>query len=389
MQYLNNDIEKLLRKAANEAPVKPKGADWDKIAGQLQQRETPNNPQPKRDFKKFLLVVPLLLAGFVCDRFFWAGFKYGQQQSAMISETAQKGFENVAPINNKLNDEGRATKRQNKIINTPLIDKIVFVFTQVNNDNKITGENTLVTADEKNTAVEKEISADAKMDGVVDSTAVLEEKITTDTIKVNEQVQGKKKMKGRFYLSALVAPDVSTIKFQKVDALGYGGGLKLGYNINEKWSVETGVLWQHKEYYTDAEHFKTDKIYIPQNVKMINASGYCEMLEIPLDVRYDYKKSSRNNWYALAGLSTYLMMKEDYDYLMERNGQQYNYAKYYNKPSQYIFSIVNLGAGLEHKVGRAGSIRLEPYVKLPLKGMGVGSLPFTSSGVNIGFTHPF
>jgi hypothetical protein len=112
------------------------------------------------------------------------------------------------------------------------------------------------------------------------------------------------------------------------------------------------------------------------------------MWEIPLNIRYNFNKSERMKWFATAGLSTYLMTKENYTY-------QYNYwsggptedsAWKINKPSQYWFSVVNLSAGFEQRLGKIGNLRLEPYVRLPLSGIGTGRLPIMSAGLNIGFT---
>jgi hypothetical protein len=416
MQYLNNDIENLLRKAAMHAPVKAKGADWDKVFGQLDQPNEDVVAENKRDFKKYLFIIPLLLASLVCDKFLQLRLDngHGQKQHSFNTVSEQKAFEEIDEKGNKIaNGEIATVKRENKKFSSRLIDNTVFVFTpQISKSEK---EKHTVTENKNSEQKEEVVVSESKISSTTSqnefknqTASVNKEQVATseqaqkafenvaDENKneavaaiENKQKAKKQKAKSKFYLTALVAPDVSTIKFQKIDAMGYGGGLKAGYNISKKWAVETGVLWQHKEYYTKGEHFKTNKIYLPQNVKIINANGYCEMFEIPVDVRYNYKQTAKNNWFALAGLSTYLMQEEDYVYLMERNGQQYEYNKYYTKPSQYWFSIVNISAGYEHKVGGFGSMRIEPYLKLPLKGMGVGSLPFTSAGVNFGFTHTF
>jgi hypothetical protein len=56
------------------------------------------------------------------------------------------------------------------------------------------------------------------------------------------------------------------------------------------------------------------------------------------------------------------------------------------KPSQYFFSVVNVSAGFEQRIGKIGSLRLEPYIRLPLSDIGTGRLPIMSAGLNIGIT---
>ena len=40
------------------------------------------------------------------------------------------------------------------------------------------------------------------------------------------------------------------------------------------------------------------------------------------------------------------------------------------------------------KLGTVGDLRIEPYVKLPLNGLGLGSLPLRSTGIYLGITRP-
>jgi hypothetical protein len=81
------------------------------------------------------------------------------------------------------------------------------------------------------------------------------------------------------------------------------------------------------------------------------------------------------------------------------NKEHYNYeAKYmgggpswpgqwtYKTPHDYWFSILNFSIGYEQKLGNVGNLRLEPYLRIPLSGMGTGKLPIMSTGLNIGFT---
>jgi hypothetical protein len=94
-------------------------------------------------------------------------------------------------------------------------------------------------------------------------------------------------------------------------------------------------------------------------------------------------------WFGTAGLSTYFMSKEKYTYAYDYNWTgPTDYSHWnINKPSQYWFSILNLSAGFEQRIGKIGNLRLEPYVRVPLSGIGTGRLSIMSAGLNIGFTH--
>ena len=111
------------------------------------------------------------------------------------------------------------------------------------------------------------------------------------------------------------------------------------------------------------------------------------MWEIPLNIRYNFSKSERMKWFATAGLSTYLMSREYYDFNETGGGALWGGSWDIRKPSQNWFSIVNISAGFEQHIGKIGNLRIEPYLRLPLSGIGTGRLPIMSAGLNIGITH--
>ena len=125
---------------------------------------------------------------------------------------------------------------------------------------------------------------------------------------------------------------------------------------------------------------------MPPGYNLLNVDGICNMWEIPVNVRYNFNTSLRMKWFATAGLSTYLMTSEKYAYRVESSWNTEDSSWNIHKPSQYLFSIVNLSAGFEQRVGKIGNLRLEPYVRIPLSGIGTGKLPILSAGLNIGFT---
>lgn len=190
------------------------------------------------------------------------------------------------------------------------------------------------------------------------------------------------------YLSTIGGPDFSTIKGQNVD-MGYSIGLLVGYRFAKKFSAETGLLWDKKSYYSDGKYFKTNKINLPNYVTLLNVDGNCKMIEIPINVRYDFATRKKGSWYVTAGSSTYLMKKEDYNYDYKRYNTAYTGYKEYSNSTNNWFSIINISAGYEKKIGKTSAIRLEPYIKIPASGIGIGSMPITSFGIYAGFTKQF
>ena len=188
------------------------------------------------------------------------------------------------------------------------------------------------------------------------------------------------KVKG-LELGLMTGPDLSTVKFGPVYKTGYNFGIQVGYRFSNRWSVNTGVIYTKKFYKADSQdfHYKTNW----PNYKLRNVEGNCSMWEIPVNVRYDVSFNEKRRWFVSTGLSTYLMDKEDYVLYYGNNWNNYIAEIPANSDvnSNYIFSIVNLSAGMERSFGKRFSLQAEPYLKIPLKGLGMGNMRMTSYGV--------
>jgi hypothetical protein len=173
-----------------------------------------------------------------------------------------------------------------------------------------------------------------------------------------------------------------------LEQAGYSAGVLAGFNLTRKWGVETGLLWDKKNYYSKGAYFKTDKIYLPPHSEVVQVAGYCAMLEIPVNVRFNAVRTRDHVVFASGGVSSYLMQKEDYDYVYRRYGEDYTGTKMYKDASKNWLSVGNISVGYERRIFKKTSLRIEPYARIPLKGVGIGSLPLSSMGVLVGITRP-
>jgi hypothetical protein len=137
--------------------------------------------------------------------------------------------------------------------------------------------------------------------------------------------------KNRVYAGIVAGPDISTTKLSKAKGVGYSAGLLIGYKVSNKFSLETGLMWDRKRYQATGKDFNTKKLNWPPHTNLLEISGYCDMFEIPLAVRYDLTSGQANKWFIKAGSSSYLMKKEDYQYKTERYGVYYNGNRTYEK----------------------------------------------------------
>lgn len=207
--------------------------------------------------------------------------------------------------------------------------------------------------------------------------------------------QNKKKGNGKrlnyFYLAAVVAPDLSSVKFQRVAGTGSSLGLLLGYRINKRWQIETGAMWEKKVYYTKGAYFDKSKLnpYL-RDVEILNADGNCYMITIPLNVRYNISAGKKSNWFVVSGMSSYLMNKEYYDFTYRHPGGQPVTRGYEYKTAQKNWmTVINMNLGYERTFFKSFNYRIEPYFRLPVSGVGTGNLSLNSTGVYIGISKKF
>ena len=198
--------------------------------------------------------------------------------------------------------------------------------------------------------------------------------------------QGNNNEKG-FYAGIISAVDLSSVHFQSAKP-GATMGFIFGYAFNQKWSIESGLLWDTKRVYDNGTYFNPPG-YTPTNgITIIAVNGKSRLYELPVNVKYTIIPG-KHNLFATTGISSYLMRSENYDYKYTQSGQPggHNYLSY-TKETKDWFSVANFSVGYTHKLGGNGSIRVEPYLKLPLKNIGTANMPIMSTGLSIGFTKP-
>lgn len=214
---------------------------------------------------------------------------------------------------------------------------------------------------------------------------------TTLTVKsINKNKIYKNK---NIYASIIAGPDFSNIKQQSYSKAGVSAGILLGYTLN-RVSFETGFLLDKKFYYTDGKYFNPKprpNQVPPPYPRKFNLSGFCNMIEIPLNVSYKINNENKNIFLIKGGFSSYFMNKEDYDFIYNEPGNTYVRNVSYKKSSNSNnwLAVINLGVGYSHYINHSTSLGIEPYLKIPVKNIGRGRMPISSLGIFAVLTRKF
>ncbi len=117
-------------------------------------------------------------------------------------------------------------------------------------------------------------------------------------------------------------------------------------------------------------------------MQKINAD--CNVFEIPLTLQYNFKQVKNHNWYGGMGFSSYLMKKEIYDYQYKgASGQVWSYKRTYKNENENYFSVLTLSGGYQYKLNNRISFLAEPFLKIPIKGIGAGKVKLNSAGLMV------
>src|SRR5690606_17509722 len=108
---------------------------------------------------------------------------------------------------------------------------------------------------------------------------------------------------------------------------------------------------------------------------------YCRVIDIPLTVNYTWRQRPQSSWFLSAGLSSYVMLSETYLFRYAGYGDTYQYR--IENENRHPLGIGNLSVGYRRQLSPTLSVTVQPFVKVPLTGIGNGNLKLYSTGVTL------
>lgn len=179
-------------------------------------------------------------------------------------------------------------------------------------------------------------------------------------------------------LSIMAAPDISNAKLNVDTKISSNIGVLATYAITNKISVTTGAIYSRK-LYNYGGIGSAGTAYL-KNAWQVNAD--CIVLDVPFNVNYTFLKRRNYSIGVNSGLSSYFMLNEKYKYITGPQGgtQKISELEIKNQ-NQHIFGVANLSLSFERRITNTLSFGVQPFVKLPLTGIGNGNARLKSTGV--------
>lgn len=177
-------------------------------------------------------------------------------------------------------------------------------------------------------------------------------------------------------LSVMAAPDISTVQASRSSKVSSNLGMLVTYAFNHRFSVTSGAVYA-KKFYNSANVVQ----YYPKMGTSWEVEADCNVLDVPINLNYKLMQGKRLSLSVNAGLSSYFMLKERYDFTSSAVGAKPAPPVIINNQNQHLFGIANLSVSLDHKISQSLSVGVQPFAKLPLTGIGYGNVNLKSTGV--------
>ncbi|MGV3503149.1 MAG: hypothetical protein ACO1O1_05540 [Adhaeribacter sp.] len=189
----------------------------------------------------------------------------------------------------------------------------------------------------------------------------------------------KRPLASRFSLRLLAAPDLSAVGLRKPEGVGSSAGLELRYQLRPRWYLTAGLLKSHKKYGARPEDYGNHDYWYNRHLPD-DIDAVCEVLDLPLQIGYQVVRGEKSAFTIHTGLSSYWMLSEDYHYIYT-TGTPYTRTWSVRGQNRHLFSVYNLSGYYARRLTPALEAGIEPFVKLPLAGVGGGKIKLSSAGV--------
>lgn len=180
------------------------------------------------------------------------------------------------------------------------------------------------------------------------------------------------------------SPDLSSISGNKTTKVGTNYSALIEWRMSPKWTINGGIIKSMKYYDAYPEQYNWPANWKKPPNPLIEIIATCNMLDIPINLRYDFKSTQNKTFFVSSGITSYVMLKEKYEYEYENNDDpSIKWKKWEGSTGNYKLGVLNLSAGMEFITKKKVSFQLEPYSKISLMDIGFGKVKLNSFGLLI------
>jgi hypothetical protein len=179
-----------------------------------------------------------------------------------------------------------------------------------------------------------------------------------------------------------IGPEISATDIRHFGKMEPIFGAGISFNPSKKWTIRSGFFVAKKVYSTNTSEYHPPENFWYNFPDLKSVKADCNVYEIPLILNFNFKQSLKYQWFGGIGVSSYFMKKEDYDFISKNPSGQGSYSNYsIRNENKHFFSSLRVSAGYERSLKKPISLVAEPYLNIPISGVGYGKVKLYNAGI--------
>lgn len=195
----------------------------------------------------------------------------------------------------------------------------------------------------------------------------------------------RRKWNDAIYFGTVFAPELNSVGLASQKQLSGQVGISVHYELN-RWLIGVRFLYNKKKYVAPGEEYSPPPGYwgwATNGVIPSEIDGWCNVIDVPILLGYNLTPSKVWNLIPQTGISTYWLTKENCVYSFEDPDYGGGYGWRTDENSTLFFAVANLSLAVRRSIGNRMTVQVEPYLKIPLGGVGWGKVDLYSTGTLI------
>ncbi|HCX21076.1 MAG: hypothetical protein CMB80_20230 [Flammeovirgaceae bacterium] len=180
------------------------------------------------------------------------------------------------------------------------------------------------------------------------------------------------------------APDFNSLNFKGKLKATNKVGLRLFWKPLKRFELQSGIFFNEKKYTSPGDEYHPPAGYWGSNTNGIVpewVNGSCSVIDIPVTLGIDVIQTTRWNWSVNGGLSNYILLDEKYIYEFDQPNPNTAWGWETNENTTLKWSVMNASIGGEFLWRSKTSLRIEPFIQMPLQEIGWAKVSLYGYGV--------
>lgn len=184
-------------------------------------------------------------------------------------------------------------------------------------------------------------------------------------------------------IGIVLASEITAVGSDNISKPDFKVGIQIEYNYNRKYSTSIGANYIRKNYEAGKGEYIPPQGFWTRAIAPQSTQGVCNILELPVMIGYYPRGTAQTGFYAKVGLTSYLMLRERYDYSYDLPDSDLKRKWGTRDQTEHWFGIGKFSLGHQKVYKNGMSKQLAAYLQAPLTGIGHGNVKMWSIGMRL------